>query len=175
LKLGLTVKQVEKSHLMLTLTSYELKPFFAFRSNLMKQILMIMAVSFIIVLMGLGCGSKNQLATEIIYDAKVQVEAAKAANAQDLASQELTDAEQMLARSKEVLDAGREKEAYRLGMRAHLKAKVAEAVAVANQMEAEASSSEGASELKLQAAEAAHRDLQEAEEGLKQLLSTPEE
>ena len=141
----------------------------------MKQMLMMTVFSLIVTLTGLGCASTTQLTSEIIYDANVQVEAAKAANAQNLAPQELADAEQMLARSKEVLDAGREKEAYRLGMRAHLKAKVAETVAVANQMEAESSSSERALELKLQAAQAAHRDLQAAEEALKQLQSTPEE
>ena len=141
----------------------------------MKQMLMMTVFSLIVTLTGLGCASTTQLTSEIIYDANVQVEAAKAANAQNLAPQELADAEQMLARSKEVLDAGREKEAYRLGMRARLKAKVAEVVAVANQMEAESSNSERALELKLQAAQAAHRDLQAAEEALKQLQSTPEE
>ena len=141
----------------------------------MKQALMMMAASLIIVLMGLGCGSTNQLATEIIYDAKVQVEAAKAVNAQNLASQELTDAERMLARSEEVLSMGKETEAYRLGMRAHLKAKIAEAMAIASQMEAEASSSESALELKLRDAEAAHRKLKQAEQELEELQSTPED
>ena len=141
----------------------------------MKQMLMMMAASLIIVLMGLGCSSTNQLAMEIIYDAKVQVKAAKAANAQNLAPQALADAERMLARSEEVLSTGKETEAYRLGMRAHLKAKIAEAVAIAIQMEAEASSSEGALELKLRAAEAAHQDLEQAEQKLEELQSTPEE
>ena len=141
----------------------------------MKQMLMMMAASLIIILMGLGCGSTNQLATEIIYDAKVQVEAARAANAQNLASQELMDAEQILARSEEVLSMGKETEAYRLGMRAQLKAKIAVAIAIANQLEAQASSSEGALEMKLRASEAANRDLQEAEEALEQLRATPEE
>ena len=140
----------------------------------MKKML-IMVSSLIIVLMGLGCGSTNRLATETIYDAKVQVEAAKAANAQNLASQELADAEQMLARSEEVLSAGKETEAYRLGMRAQLKARIAEAIAVANQMEAKASSAEGALELKLRDAEAAHRDLEQAEQELEELQSMPEE
>ena len=141
----------------------------------MKQMLMTRAVSLIIVLIGLGCSSTSQLATETIYDAKVHIEAAKAANAQNLAPQELADAEQMLARSEEVLSAGRETEAYRLGMRAQLKARIAEAVAAANQMEAKASGAEGALELKLKAAEAAHGDLEQAEQELKELQSTPEE
>ena len=141
----------------------------------MKQGLIMMAASLVIGLIGLGCGSTNQLATEVIYDAKVQVETARAANAQSLASQELMDAEQMLARSEEVLSMGKETEAYRLGMRAQLKAKIAEAIAIASQLEAQASSSEGALEMKLRASEAANRDLQEAEEALEQLRATPEE
>ena len=140
----------------------------------MKQMLMV-AASLTIVLIGLGCGSTNQLATQTIYDAKVQIEIAKAANTQNFAPQELADAEQLLARSEEVLIAGKETEAYRLGMRAQLNARIAEAVAVASQMEANASSAEGALELKLKAAEVAHRDLEQAEQELEELQSTPEE
>ena len=140
----------------------------------MKQTLIMMAASLIVVLMTLGCGSTNQLAAEIIYDANTQVEAAKEANAQNLAPQELADAEQMLARSEEVLNAGKGEDAYRLGMRAHLKAKIAEAVAIANQMEAEASSSESELLSKLQAAETAHRELEQAEQELEKLQSTPD-
>ena len=140
----------------------------------MKQTLIMMAASLIVVLMNLGCGSTNQLAAEIIYDANTQVEAAKEANAQNLAPQELADAEQMLARSEEVLNAGKGEDAYRLGMCAHLKAQIAEAVAIANQMEAEASSSESELLSKLQAAETAHRELKQAEQELEKLQSTPE-
>jgi hypothetical protein len=159
---------------MVTLIPSEIKSFFVFRSNLMKRTLIMMAASLIVVLMNLGCGSTNQLAAEIIYDANTQVEAAKEANAQNLAPQELADAEQMLARSEEVLNAGKGEEAYRLGMRAHLKAKIAEAVAIANQMEAEASSSESELVSQLQAAETAHRELEQAEQELEKLQSTPE-
>ena len=141
----------------------------------MKRLLMLTTANLIILLMGLGCGSANQLATEIIYDAKVQVEAAKAANAQNLASQELADAEQMLTRSEEVLSVGKETEAYRLGMRAHLKAKIAEAISLANQLEAEANSTEGVLESRLRNAEVAHRELERSEQELKELQSTPEE
>ena len=155
--------------------SYELKPFLRFRSDLMKQMLVPIAASFIIVLVGFGCGSTNRLATETIYNAKVQIEAAKAANAQNLAPQELADAEQMLARSEEVLNVGKGTEAYRLGMRAQLKARMAETLAVASQTEAKASRAEQSLETKLKAAEAAHRDLEQAEQELVKLQSTPEE
>lgn len=126
-------------------------------------------------LLSLGCGSTAQSATDIIYDAKLRVEAAKAADAQSLAPQTLADAEQMLARSEEMLSAGKETEAYRLGMRAQLKARIAEAVAVANQMEAKADSANGTLELKLKAAETAHRELKQAEQELEQLQATPEQ
>lgn len=155
--------------------SHKLRSFFVFGSNLMKQMLMPMAAILIFVLIGLGCGSTSQLATETIYDAKVRIEAAKAANAQNLAPQELADAEQLLARSEEVLSVGKETEAYRLGLRAQLKARIAVAVALANQIEANASSAEGTLELKLRAAEAAHKDLEQAEQELEELQSTPEE
>ena len=141
----------------------------------MKQTLKTMSAILIFVLIGLGCSSTSQLATETIYDAKVRIEVAKGANAQNLAPQELADAEQLLARSEEVLSVGKETEAYRLGMRAQLKARIAAAIAVANQMEAKASSAEGTLELKLVAAEAAHRDLEQAEQELEELQSTPEE
>lgn len=141
----------------------------------MKQMLMPIAAILIFVLIGLGCGSTSQLATETIYDAKVRIEAAKAANAQNLAPQELADAEQLLLRSEEVLSVGKETEAYRLGLRAQLKARIAVAVATANQMEANASSTEGALELKLKDTETAHRALEKAEQELEELQSTPEE
>ena len=141
----------------------------------MKQMLMPIAAILIFVLIGLGCGSTSQLATETIYDAKVRIEAAKAANAQNLAPQELADAEQLLLRSEEVLSVGKETEAYRLGLRAQLKARIAVAVATANQMEANASSAEGTLELKLKDTETAHRALEKAEQELEELQSTPEE
>lgn len=140
----------------------------------MKQILMLIVANLIIVLIGLGCGSTNQLATDIIYDAKVQVEAAKAANAQNLAPQELADAGRMLARSEEVLAMGKNTEAYRLGMRAHLKAKIAEAIAMASQVEAKVTRAESKLELKLKDAEAAHQNLKQAEQELEELQSAPE-
>lgn len=141
----------------------------------MKQILMLMVINLIFVLLGLGCGSTNQLATETMYDAAAQIAAAKAADAQNLAPQELAESEQMLARSEELLSAGQETEAYRLGMRAQLKARLAEAVAIANQMEVVAGSAEEALELQLRAAEAAHRDVEQAEQELEELQSAPED
>ena len=141
----------------------------------MKQMLTVRVYSLVLVFTVIGCGATTQRASEIIYDAKVQVGSAKKANAQDLAPQEFADAEQMLARSEEVLQMGKETEAYRLGLRAHLNAKLAEALALANQLEEDASRAEGVLELKLSDAEAAHRDLQQAEAELEEMQSMPED
>ena len=141
----------------------------------MKHISIMPAYSLLVALTVLGCGATTQRASEIIHDAQIQVESARTANAQNLAPQELAEAEQLLDRSEEVLSMGKETEAYRLGMRAHLKAKIAEAIALANRLEAEASSAEGALEMKLRNAETAHRELKQAERELKELQSTPED
>lgn len=141
----------------------------------MKQMVMTIVLGLIVFLTSFGCGSTNQLVTETIYDAAAQIAAAKAADAQDLAPQELAESEQMLARSEELLSAGQETEAYRLGMRAQLKARLAESVAIANQMEVQVGSVEGALELQLRAAETAHRDLEQAEQELEALQSAPED
>lgn len=140
----------------------------------MKQMFM-MKVSVLVVALGMfACGTTTERATEIIYDAKMRIKTAKAADAQNLAPQELAEAEQMVVRSEEMLSAGKETEAYRLGMRAQLTARIAEALALANQLEAKANSSETTLESQLDAVEAANRDLQQAEWELQELQSTPE-
>lgn len=141
----------------------------------MRQMLMMKVSSLLVVLGMLGCGATTERATQIIYDAKVRIRAAKEADAQNLAPQELAEAEQMVVRSEEMLSTGKETEAYRLGMRAQLTARIAEALAVASQLEAKANGSEVTLESQLDAAEAANRDLQQAEWELQELQSTPEE
>lgn len=141
----------------------------------MRQMLMMKVSSLLVVLGMLGCGATTERATQIIYDAKVRIGAAKQADAQNLAPRELAEAEQMVVRSEEMLSAGKETEAYRMGMRAQLTARIAEALALANQLEAKANSSEATLESQLDAAEAANRDLQQAEWELQELQSTPEE
>ena len=141
----------------------------------MRQMLMMKVSSLLVVLGMLGCGATTERATQIIYDAKVRIGAAKQADAQNLAPRELAEAEQMVVRSEEMLSTGKETEAYRMGMRAQLTARIAEALALANQLEAKANSSEATLESQLDAAEAANRDLQQAEWELQELQSTPEE
>ena len=130
--------------------------------------------SWIGILIGLGCGGTNQFATITISDAKTQVDAAKKADAQTLASQELADAEQMLARAELASNEG-DKEVHRLSTYAYFKARVAEAVALANGAEAELSQAEAELELKVHMVEVARHQFEAAERELKQLRLTPED
>ena len=130
-------------------------------------------IGLIAVLFSFGCGTSNQLSTGTIYDAKAQIDAAKEVGAENLAVQELTNAEQMLARAEAAVKDGK-KDAHRLSVRAYLKARVAEEIAIATQMEAQAQELEQQLELKAQAAEAVRREFVEAERELEQLKLTPE-
>lgn len=130
-------------------------------------------IGLIAVLFSLGCSTSNQLSTGTIYDAKAQIDAAKEVGAENLATQELIDAEQMLARAEAALQDGK-KDAHRLSVHAYLKARVAEELAIATQMEAQAQELEQQLELKAQAAEAVRREFVDAERELEQLKLTPE-
>lgn len=140
----------------------------------MKQSIVVAGFTLTIALIILGCSASNQLAAGMVYDAKVQVRSAKEAGAQDLAKQEFADAQRMLSRSEEALSAAKEREAYRLGRRASLKAKIAEALAIANRIEAEARAAEQILEAKVQTVESARRKLEQVERELEALQSTPD-
>ena len=135
---------------------------------------LVVALCLSIVLANFGCGGKSQPAAGMLYDAKAQIGIAKEAEAEALANQEFADAEQMLAQAETVLDMGDEHQAYRLGMRAYLKARLAEASAILRQNEAQAIEITKELESKLRAADAALRQLEEAEDELKQLKATPQ-
>lgn len=134
---------------------------------------LVVALCSAIVLANFGCGGKSEPAGRLLYDARAQIGTAKAAEAETLANQEFADAEQMLAQAETVLDMGDEHQAYRLGMRAYLKARLAEATAILRRNEAQAIEITKELESKLRAADAALRQLEEAEDELKQLKSTP--
>ena len=126
-----------------------------------------------IVLIIVGCGGINQPAAGILYDARAQIEVAKQAEAATRAGQELADAEQMLAQAETALNAGEGDRAYRLGMRAYLKARLVEAAAILRRKEDQAIEVAKELESKLRAADAAHRRFEEAENELKRLKATP--
>ena len=133
---------------------------------------LVVALCSAIVLANFGCGGRSQPAAEMLYDARAQIGIAKEAEAETLANQEFADAEQMLAQAETVLDMGDEHQAYRLGMRAYLKARLAETSAILRQNEAQAIEITKELESKLRAADAALRQLEEAEDELKQLKAT---
>ena len=134
---------------------------------------LVVALCLSIALANFGCGGKSQPAAGMLYDAKAQIGIAKEAEAETLASQEFADAEQMLAQAETVLEMGDEHQAYRLGMRAYLKARLAEASAILRQNEAQAIEITKELESKLRAADAALRQLEGAENELKRLKATP--
>lgn len=134
---------------------------------------LVVALCSAIVLANFGCGGKSEPAGRLLYDARAQIGTAKAAEAETFANQEFADAEQMLAQAETVLDMGNEHQAYRLGMRAYLKARLAEATAILRRNEAQAIEITKELESKLRAADAALRELEEAEDELKQLKATP--
>ncbi len=133
----------------------------------------LVALCSAILLINAGCGGINQPAAGLLYDARAQIEAAKRAEAATRAGQELADAEQMLAQAETALDAGEGDQAYRLGMRAYLNARLAEATAILGRSEDQAIEIAMDLESKLRAADAALRQLEEAEEKLEKLKTAP--
>ena len=131
--------------------------------------------SVMVVSICLGCGASNHLAAGIIDDAKAKMSSAKATDTLNRAHQELADAEEWLAQAEAALNAGDEKEAYRLGKRSYLNASVAEAMAIARRMEEEAHKAEQTLELEEQAVETAAFEVKQADTELSQLKSAPED
>ena len=134
---------------------------------------LVVGLCSVIVLTGAGCGGSNKLAAGLLYDAGAQIGAAKEAKAETLANPELTAAEQMLIQAETALDAGDENQAYRLGVRALLKARLAEAVANLRRKEDHATEVTRLLESELRAADAAHRQFEEAEDELERLKTAP--
>ena len=78
----------------------------------------------------------------------------------------------MLAQAETALKRGEGNQAYRLGMRAYLQARVAEAIAIASRKEEQAAKVTGELASKIQAVEAAHGQFEEAEDELEKLKAT---
>lgn len=134
---------------------------------------LIVGLCSVVALTSCGCGGANKFSAGLLYDAKVQIGVAKEADAATRASQELADAEQMLAQAESALNAGEGDQAYRLGMRAYLNARLAEATAILGRSEDQASEIAKDLESKLRAADAALRQLEDAEDQLEKLKATP--
>ena len=139
----------------------------------MNQRLAIASCSLIAIVVTLGCGMSSHYPARVIQDARLQIFSAQAVDAQNLAAQALGEAEQMLSQAESALHNGNTEEAYRLGKRANLAAKVAESIAIANTVEEKARKLEKELESNTQSMENSRRKLEQAELELEQLKSTP--
>ena len=139
----------------------------------MNQRLAIASFGLMAIVMSLGCGMPSYYPHRIIQDARSQILSAHAVDAQNLAAQALGEAEQMLSQAESALHNGNTEEAYRLGKRANLAAKLAESIAIANSVEEQARKLEIELESKMQSMENARRKSEQAELELEQLKSTP--
>ena len=132
----------------------------------------VVGLCLMIMLVSVGCGGSNKFTAGLLDDAGAQIGAAKEAEAETLANRELADAEQMLAQAETALDTGDEDQAYRLGVRALLKARLASAIASLRRTEYQATEVATRLESRLRAADAAHRQFEEAEDELERLKAT---
>lgn len=133
---------------------------------------LIIGLSTVIGWMSLGCGGSNQLVEGTLSDAVFQIAIAKEVNAETLASQELADAEQMLNQAETALKQGHRNLAYRFGIRAYLKAKLAESIAIMDLKDHQVATATKKLEAKLQAADTARRAFEEAKNEFEKMQST---
>ena len=98
---------------------------------------MIVLVPLLLSLMS-ACGSSGQFAAGIVYEARAQMSMAKRAGAEELASSEFQEANRILTEAEAAMAQKNEKEAYKIGTLAYLKARLAEAMAIRNKTEREA-------------------------------------
>ena len=115
------------------------------------------------------CVKSNQLAATMVYEAKAQINAAKQENAEELAADQLAEAEDHITKAKIALQKDDSQEAYRLAKRAYLNARYAEILAKRNKAERMADVEEAEFEKILREMEEARRVRESAEQELKDL------
>lgn len=96
-------------------------------------------ISFLLLIVVLGCGSTEvrQLAIETIDNAQVSITSAENVGARDVAVSEINSAEEMLASADSSMQSGNVELAYRLGLRAYLYARIATEKSIAAEDEAQ--------------------------------------
>lgn len=102
----------------------------------MTSILLFLPLAIMVLIS--ACGSSGQFNAGAIYEARAQMSVAKRSGAEELAQAEFQEASRILSEAEEAISKKREKEAYKLGYIAYLKARLAEAVAIRNKAEREA-------------------------------------
>jgi len=132
-------------------------------------------ICLFVALVIVACGGANKFAANIIDDTRAQIVAAGQISAKQTAFDELRDAENLLAEAETVLDKGDDDEAYRIGTKAYLTARYAEALAAKRRTELDANVAELELREAQQSEEAARRDREQAEKELSVLLEGREE
>lgn len=136
-------------------------------SDVTKTVLVI--VCLLPALMIVACAGKSQLAANMVYEAKAQIEAAEQMGARQLAAEELSAAARLLLEAETALLTHDEPEAYRIGVRAYLMARYAEVVAARNRGEKNAAIAELELANARQGAEKARTESETAERELEEL------
>jgi len=117
-----------------------------------------------------ACGGANKLAALIIYDTREQIVAAEQIGAKQTAANELRDAENLLAEAEAALNKGDYDEAYRIGTKAYLTVRYAEALAAQKRAELDANIAESELREAQQLEEEAFKNRAQAEEELSALM-----
>ncbi|MBC8232253.1 DUF4398 domain-containing protein [bacterium] len=127
-------------------------------------------ICFCVALIIIACSGANKFAANIIDDTRTQIVSAEQIGAKQTAFDELRDAENLLAEAETVLDKGDDDEAYRIGTKAYLTARYAEALAAKRRAELDATVAELELREAQQSEEVARRDREQAEKELSALM-----
>ncbi len=119
-------------------------------------------IPFLLITVVCSCGGKQieQLALEYINNAKVSITSAENVGAHDDAPSEMKLAAEMLVKAQSALQTGDVERAYRLGLKAHLHARIATEKTLAVRQESQVQEAQAALELQQQETEEIKKNLQ---------------
>lgn len=127
-------------------------------------------ILLIYLFISIGCSTKsNQIVVDAVSDAQTQVQLARKAGAEETTNKDLLEAQQLLNRAGELMSSGKNREAYRVAMRAYLKAAVSEAIVTADVAENDALEAEKELAAQLDIVETKRRELERIEAELEEL------
>ena len=127
-------------------------------------------ILLIYLFISIGCSTKsNQIVVDAVSDAQTQVQLARKAGAEETTNKDLLEAQQLLNRAGELISSGKNREAYRVAMRAYLKAAVSEAIVTADVAENDALEAEKELAAQLDIVETKRRELERIEAELEEL------
>jgi len=127
-------------------------------------------ILLIYLFISIGCSTKsNQIVVDAVSDAQTQVQLARKAGAEETTNKDLLEAQHLLNRAGELMSSGKNREAYRVAMRAYLKAAVSEAIVTADVAENDALEAEKELAAQLDIVETKRRELERIEAELEEL------